>query len=190
MPSIPSTPPFSGFADMAEHYAQVTQALGYESALAEINVTAQLSVFDDPTQAPMPDPALAEFMVQGMAIAPFDMLADTRLERYADRIAWGVINSLHRVAAQIERDEDDAAKVLGELARTSDPSEIFTSEVEEAQRVCQSLMEARAALECMRDHGAKVYHAQTARPWSATRGSRVSSFIPIHFVVLYHTVLG
>ena len=163
------------FADFAAHYAQLTASDAYEGAFAETRPTAQLSAFDEPSQAPMPEPALAEFFVASMTASAFELLADTRLEAYANRIAWGIVNSFHMVAAQVERAEDDAAKKLGELARHSDPSEIFACEVEEAQRICQSLMEARAALECMRDHGAQVYHAQTGRPWSATRGSRVSS---------------
>ena len=166
-----------GFGDLAAHYAEGTASEAYEGAFAEINPNAQLSVFDEPNQAPMPEPALAEFFVASMTASAFELLADTRLEAYADRIAWGIVNSFHMVAAQVERAEDDAAKKLGELARHSDPSEIFACELEEAQRICQSLMEARAALECMRDHGAKVYHVQTGRPWSATRGSRVSTVL-------------
>src|SRR3546814_8814380 len=63
---------------------------------------------------------------------------------------------------------------LGELARVLDPSEIHAVKLEEAQRFCQSLHEAIAGVEAMRDHAAEVYRVECGRPWSATTGSRTS----------------
>ena len=84
-------------------------------------------------------------------------------------------NSFHMVAKRIEGREDDAAKKLGELARNFDPSEIYATELEETQQLCQTLEGIRAALECMRDHAAEVYRVETGRPFSTVRGSKVSS---------------
>ena len=39
----------------------------------------------------------------------------------------------------------------------------------------RSLSEARDAMECMREHAAKIYLVETGRPFSPVRGSRVSS---------------
>src|SRR3546814_5049358 len=78
------------------------------------------------------------------------------------------------VARQINDREDDAAKELGDLAQTFDPSEIYASQLEEAQLLCQTLQGCRDAMECMRDHAAEVYRVETGRPYSPTRGSRVS----------------
>src|SRR3546814_10585463 len=63
---------------------------------------------------------------------------------------------------------------LGDLARSFDPSEIYASQLEEAQLLCQTLQGCRDAMECMRDHAAEVYRVETGRPYSPTRGSRVS----------------
>src|SRR3546814_6922397 len=63
---------------------------------------------------------------------------------------------------------------LDELARVLDPSEIHAVKLEEAQRLCQSLHEAIAGVEAMRDHAAEVYRVECGRPWSATTGSRTS----------------
>jgi hypothetical protein len=104
----------------------------------------------------------------------FALMGDTRLAPLASRIARGMVNSFHKVAQQIAREEDDAARALRELARIQDPSEIHALEVEEKQRHCQSLSEALAAIECMRDHAAEVYRVETGKPWSATSGSRTS----------------
>jgi hypothetical protein len=68
-----------------------------------------------------------------------------------------------------------AAKKLGDLARSFDPSEIYASEIEETQLLCQTLEGIRAALECMRDHAAEIYRVETGRPFSTVKGSRVSS---------------
>jgi hypothetical protein len=96
------------------------------------------------------------------------------MEPIAQRIAWGIVNSFHTVARQIEAQEDSAAVKLGELARMNDPSEIHAVETEEAQMLCQSLAEVREALECMRDHAGEVCRVNSGHPFSALRGSRVS----------------
>lgn len=161
--------------DFAEHYAEITASPEFAAAFAEQIETSQLSPFEEATQAPMPDDAFAEFFASSLAGAAFELLAGTRLEPYAERIAWGMVNSLHMVAAQIERDEDDQAKKLGELARSYDPSEIYQNDMEETQRLCQSLNEARCAMEAMRDHAAARFRTETGRPWTTTKGSRVAS---------------
>ena len=171
-----TTPPrFSNFADFNQHYAEITASPDYARAFGDEILRAQLSPFDEPTEQSLPDAAFAEFCVQNMTQGAFDMLADTRLEPYAARIAWGIVNSLHMVAAQIEREEDASAAKLGELVRSFDPSEIYAVEVEQLQTQCQSLCEARAALEVMRDHAGEIYRVQTGQPWSSARGSKVST---------------
>jgi len=166
---------FSNFGDFSQHYAAVTASPDYAQVFGEELANAQLSAFDEPTEQSLPDAAFAEFCIQNMTQGAFDMLADTRLEPYAARIAWGIVNSLHMVSAQIEREEDTAAQKLGDMVRHFDPSEIYATEVEQLQTLCQSLCEARAALEVMRDHAGEVYHVQTGKPWSSTRGSKVST---------------
>ncbi len=61
------------------------------------------------------------------------------------------------------------------MARNFDPSEIYQNELEETQRICQSLHEARGAIEAMRDHAAAKFRTETGRPWTTTKGSRVAS---------------
>src|SRR3546814_6100309 len=95
----------------------------------------------------------------------FNLFADTRLAPVAPRTAWGIVNSFHKVAQQLSRQEDDAARELGELARVLDPSEIHAVKLEEALRLCQSLHEAIAGVEAMRDHAAEVYRVECGRPW-------------------------
>ncbi|NJM50245.1 MAG: DUF2493 domain-containing protein [Sphingomonadales bacterium] len=166
---------FTSFADLKEHYADATASDSFAAAFSEQIETSQLSAFDEPTQAPLPDDAFAEFLAGSLTGTPFELLADTRLEPFAEQIAWGIVNSLHMVARQIERREDDAAKKLGELARHYDPSEIYQTEMEDTQRICQSLAEAREAIEAMRDHAAARYRTDSGKPWSATTGSRSAS---------------
>jgi hypothetical protein len=69
----------------------------------------------------------------------FDVLRDTRMEPFAADLAWGFANSFHVVAKRIEGREDDAAKKLGDLARSYDPSEIYATELEDTQLLCQTL---------------------------------------------------
>ncbi|WP_206245693.1 DUF2493 domain-containing protein [Novosphingobium terrae] len=168
-------PSFSSFNDLAQHYAEALSQDSFSYAFAAEIAESQLSIHDEPTQADMPDPELARDCITQLVGDLFHLMADTRLEPLAGRIAWGVVNSLHRVAQQVERQEDDTARELGELARIMDPSEVHSSKLEETQRLCQSQAEARAALECMRDHAAQVYRIHTGSPWSSASGSRTSA---------------
>jgi hypothetical protein len=136
---------------------------------------SQLTIGDEPTSADMPEPFEAQQCVSAMIGEVFSLMRDTRMEPMAQRLAWGIVNSFHVVARQIEAQEDSAALTLGELARISDPSEVHANEIEDAQLRCQSLAEIREALECMRDHAGETYRAESGHPFSALRGSRVSS---------------
>ena len=165
----------NSFADLGQAYADATASNEYARAFDATRDAAQLTIADEPTRADMPDAFAAQQCVQAMIGEIFSLMQDTRLEPIAQRIAWGIVNSFHVVARQIESQEDSAAMKLGELARITDPSEVHANEVEEAQMLCQSLAEARAALECMRDHAGEVYRVECGNPFSALRGSRVSS---------------
>ena len=170
---------FNNFADLASFVAASRENDGltqtYEGAFIEHSEMAKLSIVEAPEALDMPDPeqvrAATEMMMQTM----FDVLRDTRMEPFAADLAWGFANSFHVVAKRIEGREDDAAKKLGDLARSYDPSEIYATELEDTQLLCQTLQGCREAMECMRDHAAEVYRVETGKPFSPVRGSRVSS---------------
>lgn len=129
----------------------------------------------DTTDAPMPDSQAIADATEMLVRTVFDVLRDTRLEDMADRITWGIVHSLHKVADQIEGQADKAATTVRGLISQADGSEVGTRELEEAQQLCHSLDETHDALACMRDHAAATYLAETGKPWSAPRGSLVSS---------------
>ena len=165
----------SSFADLGQAYTEFTASPAYDRAFATDIALSQLSIGEAPTDADMPEAYEAEQCVRAVIGEIFTLMHDTRMQPIAQRLAWGIVNSFHVVARQIEAEEDSAAVKLGELARISDPSEIHGLEIEEAQTHCQSLAEIRAALECMRDHAGEVYRVESGHPFSALRGSRVSS---------------
>ena len=170
---------FTNFADLASFVAEArandTLTESYEGAFIEHSEMAKLSVVDEPERLEMPDPEQVRAAVEMMMATLFDVFRDTRMEPFAADLAWGFANSFHVVAKRIEGREDDAALKLKELATHFDPSEIYATELEEAQLQCQTLQGCRDAMECMRDHAAEVYRVETGRPFSTTRGSRVSS---------------
>ncbi|MCP3732142.1 DUF2493 domain-containing protein [Sphingomonas sp. MG17] len=129
----------------------------------------------DVTDAAMPDPLEVQLATEMVVRTLFDVLRDTRLETLSDRFAWGIVQGFHRVAGQLETEADRAALRVKDLIRDADGSEVMTAELEEAQLACQSLDEAHEAAACIRDHAAATYHSETGRPWSAPRGSLVSS---------------
>lgn len=165
---------FDNFADLAEHYASLTSADAFAGTFASEIAASQLSIHDEPTTSDLPDADAARIVAAHVTGEVFALFSDTRLAPVAPRIAWGIVNSFHKVAQQLSRQEDDAARELGELARIADPSEIHAVKVEETQRLCQSLHEAVAAIEAMRDHAAEIYRVECGQPWSATTGSRTS----------------
>lgn len=170
---------FSNFADLASYIASARADEGmtqtYEGAFIEHSEMAKLSIVEAPEKLDMPDPEQVRAAVEMMMGTMFDVLRDTRMEPFAADLAWGFANSFHVVAKRIEGREDDAAQKLGDLARHYDPSEIYANELEETQLLCQTLQSCREAMECMRDHAAEVYRVEVGRPFSPTRGSRVSS---------------
>ena len=175
---------FSSFGDLATHVAAIRaedEARGqqrdkrYDAAFGEGGELAMLSVVDEPERIDMPDAQQCQAAVDMMIQTMFDVLRDTRMEPFAADLAWGFVNSFHVVAKRIEGREDDAAKKLGELARVFDPSEVYANDLEETQTLCQTLQGCREAMECMRDHAGEVYRVEVGRPFSPTKGSRVSS---------------
>lgn len=170
---------FNSFSDLADYRSQLAdqrhgQVSAYDSAFLEHGEMAKLSIVEEPETSEMPDPDMARRAVE-MAIGTiFDVLKDTRMEEFAQQLAWGMVNSFHMTARRVEAREDDAGQKLSELARHFDPSEIYATELEDAQLHCQTLQGCREALEAMRDHAADVYRVETGRPFTATRGSQVS----------------
>ena len=174
---------FTNFTDLGQHLVNdrserigMSEETGqrYEAGFLETSDLAKLTIIDEPTAMEMPDPEQVGAAIELAVGTIFDVLRDTRMEEFAGQIAWGMVNSFHMVAKQVERREDDAADKLRELARTFDPSEIYAVELEEAQTLCQTLQGCREAMETMRDHASEVYRVETGRPFSSARGSTVS----------------
>ena len=169
------TKSFTNFADLASFIAGETghhgQSSIYEGAFIEHDERAKLSPVDETEQREMPDPEQARAAVEMVMATLFDVFRDTRLEPFASDLAWGFVNSFHVVAKRLSDREDDAAKELGDLARSFDPSEIYASQLEEAQLLCQTLQGCRDAMECMRDHAAEVYRVETGAAAGCRAGS-------------------
>ncbi len=165
------------FADLSEFLAQETAdpSDNYATAFAETADQVRLARMDEAISADMPDPFQAERGVELVMTTLFDLLRDSRLEQVAERLAWGIVHSFHKVADQLAGEADRAAMQVGQLIGCQDGSEIATIELEEAQTLCHGLDEARDAVSCMRDHAAAIFHSETGRPWAAARATLVSS---------------
>ncbi|HEX7930995.1 MAG TPA: DUF2493 domain-containing protein [Sphingomicrobium sp.] len=123
----------------------------------------------------MPDATQAQLAIELILTTVFDVLRDTRLESAAERIAWGIIFSFHRVADQWAAQADKATRDVQDLLGTADGSEIHSVELERVHDLLELLDEGADALACMRDHATEVFHAETGRPWSAPKATLVSS---------------
>ena len=161
--------------DLGAFYREQIEAPGFDGAFAEQGSMAQLSVHDEPTATDMPDPHAARGAMEMMIGTVFDLFRGTRMEEFGQDIVWGIVNSFHVTAQRVEKREDEATKKLGDMARAFDPSEIYAVELEETQRICQTLMDCREAMEAMRDYAGEIYRVETGRPFSTVKGTRVSS---------------
>ena len=166
---------FSNFTDLADHYAREIAAPDYVAAFMEQTELAKLSIADEPTSAEMPDPEVAQAAIEMMLATVFDLFRDTRMDDFAAEVAWGIANSFHVVAKRLDDREDSMSNRLQEKLREYDPSEVYATDLEDLTMQARSLAECRDAMECMRDHAAKIYLVETGRPFSPVRGSRVSS---------------
>ncbi|MCP5400458.1 MAG: DUF2493 domain-containing protein [Sphingomonas sp.] len=165
------------FAEIADLLTQeISQpSVAFADAFTETVEGFRIGSAHDVTDTGMPDPLEAQLATEMLVRTLFDVLRDSRLEPIADRLAWGIVHSFHRVADQLDAEADKAACKVKELIRDADGSEVMMGELEEAQTICLSLDEAREAVACMRDHAASTFHAETGRPWSSPRGSLVSA---------------
>lgn len=165
----------SSFTDLGEAYAATIATDAFHEAFSD---TGEMSIVDgshERQQLDMPEPLAAQHDCAAIIATVFDLLRDTKLEASANAIAWGMVNSFHYEASKLAREEDRLARDLGEMARTPDVSEIYTTQLEEAQIKCHTVAQQRAAVECMRDHAAEVYRAESGLSWSPARGSKVSN---------------
>lgn len=165
------------FADIATFLADEAQEASdrFAAAFMETADTVRLASSDDAITADMPDPRQMELGVELMVTTLFDLLRDTRLDGIAERLAWGLVHSFHKVATQLDGEADRAARQVGQLIRDNDGGEIASANLEDAQTLCHGLDEARDAVACMRDYAADLFRVETGRPWSAPRGTLVSS---------------
>ena len=175
MATISSTPNITSFSDLGALYAEQIATPEFQASFGDPIPLSIIELGDEPGEHDMPEPFAAQAECGGIVAAIFDLFNDTRLEPLAAEIAWGFVNSFHFVAGKLERREDGLAAEIGEMVRHPDMSEVFNSQLEEKQLLCQSTAEQRAAIECMRDYAAEVYRAQSGWPWSPARGSRASS---------------
>lgn len=168
--------PAARFADVAAFLIDETAvpADRFATAFTETIDQVRLGTAEDVVTADMPDPLQAQHGVEMLVTTLFDLLRDTRLESVAERLAWGVVHSFHKVADQLDGEADRAARSVKGLIREADGSEVASVALEEAQMLCRSLDEARDAVACMRDHAADMFHAETGRPWSSPRATLVS----------------
>lgn len=165
------------FSDIAEFIAQETNTAtdDFHAAFSSDLGGIRIGRGEEEMATDMPDPREAQLAVELIVTTLFDLLRDTRLQPAAERLAWGIVNSFHHVADQWEGQADKATRGVQDLLQRADGSEIHGVELEQAQGELEFLDEATDALRCMRDHAADVFHTETGRPWSAPRGSLVSS---------------
>ncbi len=169
------TDAFTSFEELSTFYREQIEAPNFDAAFAEQNTAGQLSVHNEPAADEMPDPTQAQGAMEMIIGTVFDLFRGTRMEEFGRDIAWGIVNSFHVTSQRIEKREDEAGKKIGEMARAFDPSEIYAVELEEAQLICQTLMDCREAMEAMRDYAGEIFRVETGRPFSTVRGSRASS---------------
>ncbi|WP_454883049.1 SLOG family protein [Sphingomonas oryzagri] len=165
------------FADIAALIAEetATTSNSFTAAFATNLDGFRMGRDESAISTDMPDDTQAQRAVELIIATIFDVLRDTRLEPAAERLAWGVVHSFHRVSDQWAGIADKAAREVQDLLKSVDGSEIHAVELEAAHDALTIFDEATDALACMRDHAALAYAAEAGRPWSAPKATLVSS---------------
>lgn len=161
--------------ELADLYRESIATPEFQAAFGDVQALSIVDGSRDAEELAMPEPVEAQHDCGAIVATIFELLRDTRLEASAQPIAWGIVNSFHHEAEKLHREEDRLARQLGDMARNPDPSEIYNTEMEELQLRCQTVQEQARAVECMRSYAAAVYREKARYPWSAARGSKVSS---------------
>ena len=161
--------------EIADMIAEDTVLDSFHEAFGDVGALSILEIGGDRQELDMPEPAEAQAECHAIVTTIFDLFRDTRLEPSAQAIAWGIVNSFHYEAEKLSREEDTLSRDVKDMLDRDDRSEIYNVELEELTLRAQTKMEQRAAIECMRDYSADCYRAQTGRPWSSARGTKVSS---------------
>ena len=107
-----STHTFANIADLVATQAHEPSDT-YRAAFAETVPSVRLVASDDAITVGTPDPRQMKLGVEMLVATLFDLLRDTRLESIADRLAWGIVHSFHKVSSQLDRDADRAARQVG-----------------------------------------------------------------------------
>ena len=160
---------------VADSFRDETTSDAFHEAFGDVGALSILELGEGPQELDMPEPADAQAECSAIVTTIFDLFRNTRLEPSAQAIAWGIVNSFHYEAEKLAREEDTLCRDLKDMVGRDDRSEIFATELDDLQLRAQTKKEQRAAIECMRDYAAECYRAQTGRPWSSARGSKVSS---------------
>jgi hypothetical protein len=165
------------FGDIAAFIAEETgePPEAFATAFTSTRDGTRFGRAEDEFSADMPDAHEAQVAVELIVTTVFDVLRDTRLERAAERIAWGIVHSFHRAADDFAAQADNVGQQVRALLREADGSEIHGVELERARDLCAALDEASDAMACMRDHASGLFHAETGRPWMAPKATLVSS---------------
>ncbi|MBB5707339.1 roadblock/LC7 domain-containing protein [Sphingopyxis panaciterrulae] len=160
--------------DLSGHYAETLEADPFEASFGDPLPLTIIEPGEEPDEHYMPTPFEAQAECGGIIATIFDLFTDTRLDPLAPEIAWGFVNSFHFVAGKLANREDGLERVILDMARRMDASEVFNSELEQKQLECQSVAEQRAAIEAMRDYAAAMYRACSGRAWTPAKGSKAS----------------
>lgn len=124
------------------------------------------------TQDPIDPDRDFETHARGLVRCLGDMLEDCALERYAEDLAWGVVNTLHRRIERLEREIDDQQVKAKALIREQDGSEVKACNLEEAVETAEALEHHCSVLETIKDAMADEFRALTGSTWKPASGSR------------------
>jgi hypothetical protein len=157
------TQAFANFEALSAFYREQIEVPGFDTAFTEQGSMAQLSVHDEPEATDMPDPQAARGAMEMVIGTVFDL----------PRHPHGGIRPGHRLGHRQQLPRHLAAhreaggrshQEAGRHGPRLDPSEIYAVELEETQRIAQTLMDCREAMEAMRDYAGEIYRVETGRP--------------------------
>ncbi len=120
----------------------------------------------------MADPEAYSFMIETIFENVMETFADTSMERDAQNLLWGIVNSFHSQVKRLDRAFDDQRYKVEDLMRIQDGSEINSGALESAEELARESSAKSEQFEYMTSHASDLYLTATGKAWAPFSGSR------------------
>lgn len=102
----------------------------------------------------------------------FDTFQNTPMETYAEEVAWGMVNTVHRKLGRMNEQLDRHMYTARTVSDEQDGSEVMSTELETINLKVKCLNEDVEVMQDFRDAMCEAYAEGAGKPWLPVSGTR------------------